>query len=59
LFQHRRASISSSNDPNDVSALRALFERGNEAPQDLARAAEEKCFGPGIWGSPAVRARQW
>ncbi|HEX6086330.1 MAG TPA: GNAT family N-acetyltransferase [Thermoanaerobaculia bacterium] len=40
---------------DDLPALRELFARGNEAPYDLARVAEEKCFGAGIWGKPVVR----
>ncbi|HEX8407724.1 MAG TPA: GNAT family N-acetyltransferase [Thermoanaerobaculia bacterium] len=41
--------------PADLPALRALFARANDAPYDLAAVAEEKCFGHGIAGEPAVR----
>jgi GNAT superfamily N-acetyltransferase len=40
---------------DDLSALRALFARANDAPYDLARVAEEKCFGEGVAGAPVVR----
>jgi GNAT superfamily N-acetyltransferase len=40
---------------DDLPALRELFARGNEAPYDLARVAEEKCFGAGVSGAPVVR----
>lgn len=39
----------------NLAALRALFARANDAPYDLARVAEEKCFGPGVAGTPVVR----
>jgi mycothiol synthase len=39
----------------DLERLRALLVRANEAPYDLGAAAEEKCFGGGIAGAPAVR----
>lgn len=39
----------------DLAALRELFARGNEAPYELVRVAEEKCFGPGVSGAPVVR----
>ena len=42
--------------PHDLNALGALFARANDAPYDLAAVAEEKCFGHGIAGAPAVRA---
>lgn len=32
-----------------------LLARANDAPYDLARVAEEKCFGRGFEGEPAVR----
>ena len=41
--------------PHDLPALRALFARANDAPYDLAAVAEEKCFGLGVAGQPAVR----
>lgn len=41
--------------PDDLPALRALFARANDAPYDLAAVTEEKCFGHGIAGEPAVR----
>jgi len=40
---------------DDLPALRALFERANDAPYDLAAVAEEKCFGDGIAGAPVTR----
>lgn len=40
---------------DDLPALRALFARANDAPYDLAAVAEEKCFGLGVAGEPAVR----
>ena len=39
----------------DLPRLRELFARANDAPYDLVRVAEEKCFGAGIAGLPAVR----
>lgn len=39
----------------DLPRLRELFTRANDAPYDLSAVAEEKCFGPGIEGEPAVR----
>jgi GNAT superfamily N-acetyltransferase len=39
----------------DLPALRALFARANDAPYDLAAVAEEKAFGRGVSGEPAVR----
>ncbi|HUP60433.1 MAG TPA: GNAT family N-acetyltransferase [Thermoanaerobaculia bacterium] len=41
--------------PDDLPALRALFRRANDAPYDLERVAEEKCFGDGIAGAPVAR----
>jgi len=35
--------------------MRELFARANDAPYDLARVAEEKCFGAGVAGAPEVR----
>ena len=40
---------------DDLPALRALFARANDAPYALETVAEEKCFGDGIAGAPAVR----
>ena len=39
----------------DLPRLRELFARANDAPYDLVRVAEEKCFGAGVSGSPDVR----
>lgn len=39
----------------DLPALRDLFAVANDAPYDLARVAEEKCFGDGIAGAPVTR----
>jgi len=39
----------------ELSAIRDLCARANDAPYDLARVAEEKCFGTGLWGAPRVR----
>ncbi len=41
--------------PADLPRLRELFARANDAPYDLVRVAEEKCFGPGVAGAPEVR----
>lgn len=41
--------------PADLPALRELFAGANDAPYDLARVAEEKCFGHGLAGAPAAR----
>ena len=40
---------------DDLPALRALFGSANDGPYDLARVAEEKCFGEGIGGAPQLR----
>ncbi|HEY0140713.1 MAG TPA: GNAT family N-acetyltransferase [Thermoanaerobaculia bacterium] len=40
---------------HDLTALRELFARANDAPYDLARVAEEKCFGDGIAGEALCR----
>jgi len=40
---------------DDLPALRALFARANDAPYDLERVAEEKCFDDGIAGAPTSR----
>src|SRR5438874_2837504 len=39
----------------DLPRIRELFARANDAPYDLARVAEEKCFGAGVEGEPRVR----
>src|SRR5947199_3086907 len=39
----------------DLPRIRELFARANEAPYDLVRVAEEKCFGQGVAGEPEVR----
>lgn len=41
--------------PIDLPALRELFAGANDAPYDLVRVAEEKCFGRGLAGSPMAR----
>ena len=41
--------------PHDLGALRGLFASASDAPYDLAAVAEEKCFGAGVRGAPAVR----
>ena len=38
----------------DLDRLRALLANANDAPYDLVRVAEEKCFGAGSAGPPAV-----
>src|SRR5688572_556678 len=42
--------------------VRRLLERSNDTPYDLARVADEKCFGEGVAGEPtlhgAFRANQ-
>lgn len=40
---------------NDLPRIRQLFAGANDAPYDLARVAEEKCFGAGVAGEPRVR----
>jgi GNAT superfamily N-acetyltransferase len=40
---------------SDLAALRDLFTRANDAPYDLGRVAEEKCFGEGVGGPPRTR----
>jgi GNAT superfamily N-acetyltransferase len=35
-----------------------LLERANETPYDIARVAEEKLFGRGVWGDPVVRVHE-
>ena len=39
----------------DLPRIRELCARANDAPYDLARVAEEKCFGAGMAGAPEVR----
>jgi len=41
--------------PSELTPLRELLRRSNDAPYDLDRVAEEKCFGVGFEGHPAVR----
>jgi mycothiol synthase len=38
----------------DLPRIAELFVRSNDAPYDLARVAEEKCFGAGVSGEPNV-----
>src|ERR1043165_3652625 len=38
----------------DLPRLRELFANANDTPYDLARVAEEKCFGAGVSGEPVV-----
>ncbi len=40
---------------DDLPRIVKLLERANDAPYDLARVAEEKCFGAGVAGEPEVR----
>jgi GNAT superfamily N-acetyltransferase len=39
----------------DLPRLVELFANANDAPYDLAKVAEEKCFGAGVSGEPNVR----
>jgi len=39
----------------ELPAIRQLLARASDAPYDLAAVAEEKCFGRGVAGTPAVR----
>ena len=39
----------------ELSRVRALLARANDAPYDLVKVAEEKCFGDGFEGRPAAR----
>ena len=39
----------------DLPRIRELLARANDAPYDLVRVAEEKCFGAGVAGQPEVR----
>ncbi len=41
--------------PAELPRIRELFARANDAPYDLVRVAEEKCFGRGVAGEPEVR----
>src|SRR5262245_61843022 len=41
--------------PGDLPRIRDLFARANDAPYDLVRVAEEKCFGACVAGTPEVR----
>jgi mycothiol synthase len=38
----------------DLPRIIELFARSNDAPYDLAKVAEEKCFGAGVSGDPTV-----
>jgi GNAT superfamily N-acetyltransferase len=40
---------------DDLPRIRALFADANDTPYDLAKVAEEKCFGAGVSGEPEVR----
>jgi mycothiol synthase len=39
----------------DLPRIAGLFANANDAPYDLAKVAEEKCFGAGASGDPIVR----
>jgi predicted N-acetyltransferase YhbS len=39
----------------DLASIRELLARANDMPYDIARVAEEKCFGDGYEGAPRVR----
>jgi GNAT superfamily N-acetyltransferase len=39
----------------ELTRVRALLAQANDAPYDLAKVAEEKCFGDGFEGQPATR----
>ena len=39
----------------DLTRVRDLLVRANDAPYDIAKVAEEKCFGAGYEGHPRVR----
>jgi mycothiol synthase len=41
---------------SELARVRALFATANDAPYDLQKVAEEKCFGDGFEGPPRVRA---
>ncbi len=40
---------------SELPAIRDLLTRANDAPYELAKVAEEKCFGSGFEGQPQVR----
>jgi GNAT superfamily N-acetyltransferase len=40
---------------DDLPRIVKLLARANDAPYDLTRVAEEKCFGAGVAGEPEVR----
>lgn len=40
---------------DDLPRIVKLLTRANDAPYDLAKVAEEKCFGAGVAGDPEVR----
>jgi len=40
---------------SELPAIRELLARANDAPYELAKVAEEKCFGAGFEGEPQVR----
>ena len=40
---------------DDLPRIAALLKRANDAPYDIVRVAEEKCFGLGVAGEPEVR----
>ena len=39
---------------DDAAAIRALLRDANDAPYDIETVAEEKVFGDGFWGPPAI-----
>ena len=41
--------------PSELTPVRELLRRSNDAPYDLDRVAEEKCFGAGFEGQPSAR----
>lgn len=41
--------------PADLPRIVEFFANANEAPYDLVKVADEKCFGPGVSGEPDVR----
>jgi GNAT superfamily N-acetyltransferase len=40
---------------DDLPRIQELLARANDAPYDLVRVSEEKCFGAGVAGAPEVR----
>jgi GNAT superfamily N-acetyltransferase len=40
---------------SELTAIRELLARANDAPYDIGKVAEEKCFGAGFEGQPQVR----